>query len=65
MKVRQKPVVTTIIGVCLCMGAVMVWIVRGRQINQEIDEFDRIMHEWKEINFKEISIEKEVVKGRK
>ena len=49
MKVRfmEKSWVTTIIGICLFSGAVITWIVRGRCINKQIDEFDQTMHNWK------------------
>ena len=38
---------TTIIGGCLLLGSAVIWRIRDRKINREIDEFDRIMHELK------------------
>lgn len=38
---------TTIIGMSLLFGSAIIWKVREKKINQEIDEFDRIMRELK------------------
>ena len=50
METRQmyNQLATTIIGICLFLGAVIAWVVREWHIDHQIDEFDRIMQEWKE-----------------
>jgi len=44
---KSKKSVTTIIGVSLLLGSVIIWKAREKKINREIDEFDRIMRELK------------------
>lgn len=45
MKLKRKA--TTILGGSLLIGSVIIWKIREKKINQEIDEFDQIMHELK------------------
>jgi len=44
---RKKNLKTTIMGMCLCSGAVIILEIRRIRINKEIDEFDRVMKETK------------------
>ena len=44
---KLKKSITIIVGMSFLLGSVIIWRVREKKINQEIDEFDRNMREWK------------------
>ena len=44
---KSNKSIATVTGIILLLGSAIIWKARKEKLNQEIDEFDRIMHELK------------------